>query len=59
MNYEEKLHLMNEMKRKKIKQKDLAKLIQKSDAWVSVCLSDKNDFTEQQEKMVLEYVASK
>jgi len=58
MSFEEKLQLRSEMMRKKIKQTELAKLIKKSDAWVSVCLADKEDFNEDDEQLILSYVFS-
>ncbi len=56
MNFEERIHLLGVMKKKGIKQKDLAKFIDKSKALISFYFSGKQNLNETDERKIIDYI---
>lgn len=59
MNYEQKCELHHQMKLKRIKQKDLAKLIGCSNSWISQFFADKVQLSEHDLQEITDYINNK
>lgn len=60
LDYQQRLELLMQCKLKKIRQKELAKLIGTSSAWVSMYFSHPDiSISEHHEKQIIEYVNNK
>ena len=58
-NIEERILLLADCKRKKIKQKHLASHLSVSSAWISYFFSGTADLSAQHEQMLIEYINNK
>lgn len=59
MEFEQRVLLFSDMKRKKIKQKHLAEHLNVSCAWISYFFSGQNNLSAEHEQMLVDYINNK